>query len=184
MADTSSEMLPLGTPMPEFRLPDTVSGRTVSSAECVGRVAVVSFICNHCPFVKHIRGGLAAFGRWCEERDVPLIAISSNDAQRYPADAPPAMQEEARSAGYVFPYVFDESQDVAKAFHAVCTPEFYVFDRDGALAYRGQFDDSRPKNDLPVTGNDVKEAVVALLEGRRPKAEQKPSVGCSIKWKA
>jgi thiol-disulfide isomerase/thioredoxin len=184
MADTSSEILPLGTPMPEFHLPDTVSGRTVASSECAGRVAVVSFICNHCPFVKHIRSGLAAFGRWCNEHDVPLIAISSNDSQRYPADAPPAMQEEARSAGYAFPYVFDESQDVAKAFRAVCTPEFYVFDRNGALAYRGQFDDSRPKNDVPVTGNDVRQAVVALLEGRRPNGEQKPAIGCTIKWKA
>jgi peroxiredoxin len=184
MAETPSQMLSLGTPLPAFLLPDTVSGRTVSSAALVGRPSVVMFICNHCPFVKHIRSGIAELGRWCIDRDVPVVAISSNDPEKYPDDSPEAMALEAKRAGYEFAYLFDETQEVAKAFRAACTPEFYVFDGDGRLAYRGQFDDSRPANDAPVTGRDVRAALEALLRGERPAAEQKPSIGCNIKWKA
>ncbi len=179
-----SNMLPLGTALPSFRLVDTVSGRTVASEELLGRPSVVAFICNHCPYVKHIRAGLAEFGRFCAERGVALVAVSSNDVASYPDDAPDKMAAEAMSAGYAFPYLFDETQSVARAFDAACTPEFYVFDATGKLAYRGQFDDSRPKNDVPVTGADVRAALEALLTGGKPSAEQKPSVGCSIKWKA
>ncbi len=176
-------MLPLGHQLPTFRLPDTISGREVSSDELGGKPSVVIFICNHCPYVKHIRGGLAEFGRYCQEKGVPMVAISSNDVSTYPDDSPEAMTREAREAGYVFPYLYDESQDVAIAFDAACTPDLYVFDAEGKLAYRGQFDDSRPKNDLPVTGRDARAAVDALLAGGRPSAEQRPSIGCNTKWK-
>jgi peroxiredoxin len=179
----SSQMLPLGTPMPAFSLPDVTSSRSVSSAELAGKPAVVIFICNHCPYVKHIRGGLADFGRTCAERGVPMVAISSNDPTTYPDDAPDKMKSEAKEAGYPFPYLFDESQAVAKAFGAACTPDLYVFDAAGKLAYRGQFDDARPKNDRPVTGADARRAIEALLTGQSPNADQKPSIGCSIKWK-
>jgi peroxiredoxin len=178
-----SQMLALGTPMPAFSLPDTVEGRTVSSAELAGKPSVVIFICNHCPYVKHIREGLAAFGRTCVERGVPMVAISSNDPKTYPDDAPDKMKTEAKAAGYPFPYLFDESQAVAKAFFAACTPDLYVFDARGLLAYRGQFDDSRPKNGAPVTGADARRAVEALLAGEAPNPDQKPSIGCNIKWK-
>ena len=178
-----SQMLPLGTPMPAFSLPDVTTVRAVSSAELAGKPSVVIFICNHCPYVKRIRDGLAAFGRTCAEQGVPMVAISSNDPTTYPDDAPDKMKAEAKQAGYSFPYLFDESQAVAKAFNAACTPEFYVFDAQGKLAYRGQFDDARPKNDVPVTGADVRRAIEALLAGKSPSSDQKPSIGCSIKWK-
>jgi peroxiredoxin len=179
----SSSMLELGTELPVFALPDTVSGRTVSSSELAGKPSVVTFICNHCPYVKRIRQGLADFGRYCAERGVPVVAISSNDPGTYPDDAPEKMVLEAKSAGYSFPYLFDESQSVAKSFRAVCTPEFYVFDTNGKLAYRGRFDEATPKNDVAVTGRDAQAAVDALLEGKSPSADQRPSIGCSIKWK-
>jgi hypothetical protein len=177
-------MLPLDTLMPEFSLPDAVTREVVSSRALAGRPAVIAFICNHCPFVKHIRGGLAELGRYCREKGVGMVAISSNDVVAYPSDSPENMVREAREAGYVFPYLFDESQAVAKAFMAACTPDLYVFDASGRLAYRGQFDDSRPSNGLPVTGRDVRAAVDALLKGARPSAEQRPSIGCNIKWRA
>ncbi|HEY3497782.1 MAG TPA: thioredoxin family protein [Polyangiaceae bacterium] len=180
----ASNMLPLGTPLPRFSLPDTTTGKTVASTELAGKVAVVAFICNHCPYVKHIRGGLAEFGRYAAERGVRFVAVSSNDPGSHPEDGPEPMAAEARSAGYVFPYLFDETQDVARAFHAACTPEFYVFDAQGKLAYRGQFDAARPKNDVKVTGSDVRAAVDALLAGKAPASDQIPSIGCSIKWKA
>jgi peroxiredoxin len=179
----SSSMLELGTQLPAFSLPDTVSGRTVSSSELAGKPSVVMFICNHCPYVKRIQSGLADFGRYCAERGVPVVAISSNDPGTYPDDAPDKMALEATSAGYTFPYVFDESQSAAKAFRAVCTPEFYVFDAGGTLAYRGRFDAASPKNDVPVTGRDARAAVDALLAGKQPSDDQQPSIGCSIKWK-
>jgi peroxiredoxin len=179
----ASFMLALGTAMPAFTLPDTVSGRAVSSTELVGKPSVVIFICNHCPYVQHIRAGLADFGRWCRERGVGMVAISSNDVVTYPADAPALMTEQAKAAGYVFPYLFDETQAVARAFRAACTPDLYIFDAEGTLAYRGQFDDSRPKNTAPVTGKDASEAVSALLAGQQPAAVQKASIGCGIKWK-
>jgi len=183
MARTPSRMLPLGTNIPEFSLPDTVSGTLVASASLFGKPAVVFFICNHCPFVKHIRTGLAEFGRYCRDRGVGMVAISSNDALAYPADAPPAMAAEAKDAGYVFPYLYDESQAVARAFDAACTPDLYIFDRHGKLAYRGQFDGARPGNELPVTGHDARAAVEALLAGGAPTHDQVPSIGCNIKWK-
>ena len=183
MARTPSRMLPLGTSIPEFSLPDTASGTVVASASLAGKPAVVFFICNHCPFVKHIRAGLADFGRYCRERGVAMVAISSNDATAYPADAPPAMAAEAKDAGYVFPYLYDESQAVARAFDAACTPDLYIFDSHGKLAYRGQFDGARPGNELPVTGRDARAAVDALLAGGAPGSDQIPSIGCNIKWK-
>jgi peroxiredoxin len=179
-----SNMLELGTPMPSFNLPDTVSGKSVSSASLAGKPAVVIFICNHCPYVKHIRDGLASFGVYCRERGVGMVAISSNDVVTYPADGPAEMALEARQAGYVFPYLYDESQDVARAFNAACTPDLYIYDAAGRLAYRGQFDDSRPKNTAPVTGADARAAVDALLDGKQPAGEQKASIGCNIKWKS
>jgi peroxiredoxin len=184
MARTPSNMRELGTPMPSFDLPDTVTGTNVSSSSLHGKPAVVMFICNHCPYVKHIRDGLAAFGRFCQERGAAMVAISSNDAVAYPDDSPAAMKVEAEQAGYVFPYLFDETQQVARAFDAACTPDLYIYDGDGKLAYRGQFDDSRPKTDAPVTGKDARAAVEALLAGRAPAPDQKPSIGCNIKWKS
>jgi peroxiredoxin len=180
----SSNMLPLGTPLPHFTLPDTVSNATVASAELVGKVSVVAFLCNHCPYVKHLRKGIAEFGGYAAERGVAFVAISSNDPGSHPEDGPEAMALEARASGYVFPYLFDASQDVARAFNAACTPEFYVFDAAGKLAYRGRFDGASPKNDVPVTGAELRAAVDALLGGRQPNSDQKPSIGCSIKWRA
>jgi peroxiredoxin len=184
MARTPSNMRELGTPLPSFELPDTISGRKVASDSLIGKPAVVIFICNHCPYVKHIRDGLAAFGRFCRERGVGMVAISSNDAVNYPDDSPEAMAIEAKQAGYVFPYLYDETQSVARAFDAACTPDLYIYDAQGKLAYRGQFDDARPKNDAPVTGKDARAAVEALLAGQAPSSVQEPSIGCNIKWKS
>lgn len=184
MAATSSTMLPLGTPAPEFTLTDTVSGKPVTfSTFRAGRPALVMFICNHCPFVKHIRTQLAALARDYAGRGVALVAISSNDPEKYPDDAPDRMRAEAVGAGYTFPYLFDADQSVAKAYRAACTPDFFLFDAAGMLAYRGQIDDSRPSNTLPVTGRDVRAALEAVLAGRQPSSEQRPSIGCNIKWK-
>lgn len=176
-------MLALGTPAPDFRLPD-LSGKLVTLSDfAAAPVLVVAFICNHCPYVQHIRKGLAQFGRDMQSRGVAVVAINSNDVTAYPADSPARMIEEARSAGYAFPYLYDESQAVAKAYSAACTPDFFLFDQERRLAYRGQFDDSRPGNGLPVTGNNLRAAVDAVLAGRPVPAEQKPSLGCNIKWK-
>lgn len=179
-----SQMLPLGTSLPDFSLPDVVSGGILSSAALRGQPAIVAFICNHCPFVKHIREKLAEFGQHCEKSGVALVAINSNDIATYPQDGPQPMAEEAKRVGYSFPYLFDESQDVAKLFQAACTPDFYLFDRSGSLVYRGQFDDSRPGNGKPVTGRDLYAAVDAVVRGDAPVGEQRPSIGCSLKWKA
>ena len=176
-------MVSLGTAMPAFALPDTVSGRTLDSSALAGHPSVVIFICNHCPYVKHIQAGLADFGRYCRSKGVPMVAISSNDVANYPADGPEAMARESASAGYIFPYLYDESQSVAKAFDARCTPDLFIFDRDGNLAYRGQFDDARPGNQIPVTGRDARAAVDALVAGGKPSSDQKASIGCNIKWK-
>lgn len=181
---TPSSMLPLGTPMPVFALPDTVGRTLVFSSALEGKPAVVFFICNHCPYVKHIRAGISEFGRFCAERGVGMVAVSSNDARTYPADSPEAMVIEAKEAGYTFPYLYDESQEVARAFDAACTPDLYIFDAQGKLAYRGQFDGARPKNDVPVTGGDARAAVEALLAGNTPSSDQIPSIGCNIKWKS
>jgi peroxiredoxin len=183
MALTPSTMLPLGTEAPDFRLQDT-SGREVTRDDFADAPALlVAFICNHCPYVKHIREGLAGFARDYRDSGLAMVAISANDVDTHPQDGPAEMAAEARQAGYVFPYLYDETQSVAKAYHAACTPEFYLFDGDRRLVYRGQFDDSRPGNDVPVTGRDLRAAVDAVLAGRPVPPEQKPSVGCNIKWK-
>jgi peroxiredoxin len=184
MAATPSTMPPLGMALPVFRLKDEIGGRTVSSEDFAGAGALlVVFLCNHCPFVKHVRKGLADFVREYEPRGLRAVGIASNDVAAYPQDGPDGMREEAREAGYTFPYLLDESQEVAKAFQAACTPDFFLFGRDGRLAYRGQFDRSRPTNGIPVTGEDLRRAADEVLAGRAPAAEQTPSIGCNIKWK-
>jgi peroxiredoxin len=175
-------MLPLGTKAPEFRLPDP-SGKLVSLSELKGAALVVVFMCNHCPYVKHIRAGLAQFARDYLPRGVAMVGISSNDVANYPADSPARMAEEAKAAGYTFPYLYDQTQDVAKAYRAACTPDIYLFDKDQRLVYRGQFDDSRPGSSLPVTGKDLRAGVDAVLGGKPVSPQQKASIGCNIKWK-
>lgn len=184
MARRYSRMLPLGTPAPRFALPDTVTGRTVALEDLASSpVLLIAFICNHCPFVKHILEGFVDFARDFGPRGVAVVAVSSNDAAGYPDDAPAAMTRIATLKGFTFPYLYDESQEVAKAYQAICTPDFFLFDRDRRLAYRGQFDGSRPGNNIPVTGSDLGAAAEALLRGGPVSPEQTPSVGCSIKWK-
>ena len=183
MAATPSNMIPLGTAAPEFSLPDTVSGRTVSLADFQGGPLLVMFLCNHCPFVKHMQSELAAIGREFGARGLGVVAISSNDAAKYPQDGPEAMREEARNAGYPFPYLFDETQEVAKAYRAACTPDFYLFGPERTLVYRGQLDDSRPKSGIPVSGRDLRAAIEAALRGETVPTRQMPSIGCNIKWK-
>jgi len=176
-------MLPLGTVAPDFRLPDT-NGKTVSPADFKGApVLVVMFICNHCPYVVHIRAELAKAAKDFQAKGAKVVGISSNDAVGYPQDGPDKMREEVKSAGYTFPYLYDESQAVAKAYRAACTPDFFVFDKDFRLVYRGQFDDARRGNTLPITGKDLRAAVDAALAGKDVSV-QKPSIGCNIKWKA
>ncbi len=183
MAKVTSRMRELGTQIPAFELTDAVSGETVKSSELKSSICVVAFICNHCPFVIHLKAALKEFGDFCAGAGVRMVAINSNDAGTHPMDAPDKMAEDAKACGYQFPYLFDESQKVALAFDAACTPDFFVFDRAGGLAYRGQFDDSRPGNDAPITGADLRAAVQALVDGKRPAATQKPSIGCNIKWR-
>jgi len=182
MVAVNSTMLPLGTVAPDFELPDT-NGRRVSAADFRGRPLLVMFICNHCPYVRHIRGGLAQIGRDYLPKGVAIVAICSNDADNYPQDGPDEMKSEARDAGYLFPYLHDSTQALAKAYHAACTPDFYLFDKDHRLVYRGQFDASRPGNGLPVTGKDLRAALDAVLENKPVSPNQKPSIGCNIKWK-
>jgi peroxiredoxin len=183
MAARTSTMLPLGTEAPHFSLPDT-RGRTVSIHDYdESKGLLVMFICNHCPYVKHLRGALADFASEYGPKGLGIVAISSNDVERYPADAPDQMAREAKEAGYSFPYLYDETQEVAKAYRAACTPDFFLFDGDRQLVYRGQFDDSRPGNDRPVTGRDLRAAADAALTGKPVEGEQTPSIGCGIKWK-
>ncbi|MEO0794613.1 MAG: thioredoxin family protein [Verrucomicrobiota bacterium] len=184
MAAVNSTMLPLGTPAPEFALPD-VDGNTVSLAQFDGASAyVVAFICNHCPYVIHIRKDLARVAMEYHEQGVTIIGINSNDYEKYPDDSPEKMRSQIFEAGYTFPYLIDETQEVAKAYRAACTPDFYVFDRDRYLCYRGQFDESRPGNGVSVTGSDLRAALDTTLEGERILDDvQKPSIGCNIKWK-
>ena len=183
MALTPSTMVPLGTAAPEFSLPDP-SGTIVSLNDFQGSKAyLIAFICNHCPYVKHVRKELAAIGRDYQTKGVTVIAINSNDVANYPDDSPAKMKEEVQIAGYTFPYLYDETQDVAKAFKAACTPDFYVYDGDKKLVYRGQMDDSRPGSNAPVTAEDLRAALDAVLSGTDASIEQKPSVGCNIKWK-
>ncbi len=183
MVATNSTMLPLGTKAPDFRLADT-TGKIISLSDLRNSAAlVVVFMCNHCPYVKHLRSGLAQFARDYMPRGVARVGINSNDVQNYPADSPARMAEEAKAAGYLFHYLYDGTQEVAKAYRAACTPDIFLFDQDQRLVYRGQFDDSRPSNGLPVTGRDLREAVDAVLAGKPVKVTQKPSIGCNIKWK-
>lgn len=176
-------MMPLGTVAPDFALPDT-EGRTVRLADFANAPALlVIFMCNHCPYVKHVRAGLADLARSLRAKGVAVVGINANDAKAYPDDSPEKMRLEAAEAGYTFPYLYDETQEVAKAYTAACTPDFFLFDADRRLVYRGQMDDSRPGNDEPVTGKDLRIAVDALLAGRPVPTEQKPSMGCNIKWR-
>jgi peroxiredoxin len=185
VARRSSRMLPLGTPAPRFALRDTVTARTVALEDFVFSPALlIAFICNHCPFVKHILDEFVAFARDFGLRGLAVVALSSNDVAGYPDDAPAEMTRIAMLKDFTFPYLYDESQEVAKAYQAICTPDFFLFDRDRRLAYRGQFDASRPGNNIPVTGSDLRAAAEAMLHGRPVSPEQTPSVGCSIKWKA
>jgi len=184
MVLTRSTMLPLGTTAPAFELPDTVSGKTVALRDLAAKKGLlVIFMCTHCPYVKHIRGGLAKFGRDYAGKDLAIVAISANDPGTHPEDAPEELAKDARSAGYVFPVLFDESQAVAKAYTAACTPDFFLFDKSRKLVYRGQFDESRPESQIAVTGKDLRAAVDALLADKPVAREQKASMGCSIKWR-
>ena len=183
MVETNSQMLALGTAAPEFSLPDP-DGRIWSLSDAAGADAyLIMFICNHCPFVRHVRRELAQLGNDYQSRNVAIFAINSNDFDSHPADSPAKMQQEAKEWGYRFPYLVDREQSVAKAYRAACTPDFYVFDRHRKLVYRGQLDDSRPSNGKPVTGRDIRTALDAVLGGKPVRGEQTPSIGCNIKWR-
>lgn len=181
MAATESTMLALGTHAPAFALPDT-EGALVALDDYEGKPLLVMFICNHCPFVKHVAGELARLGREYRDRGVGVVAISANDVANYPDDSPAKMKAEKAARGYSFPYLYDETQEVAKAYTAACTPDFFLFDAAHKLCYRGQLDDSRPGNGLEVTGADLRAALDCVLEGRPAPERQKPSIGCNIKW--
>ena len=181
---TLSTMLDLGTPAPDFSLEDVVSGRTITlDTFSDDKALLVMFICRHCPFVKHVERELARLGIDYAGRGLGIVAISANDAAKYPDDAPPELAAMAEALGFTFPFCFDETQAVAKSYTAACTPDFFLFDEDRTLVYRGQLDDSRPESGIPVTGRDLRAAVDAALAGRPVAAEQRPSIGCNIKWK-
>lgn len=183
MARTPSTMLPLGTPAPDFSLPN-VDGETVSLADFAGAPALlVVFMCNHCPFVLHLADALAEFAGEYQPKGLAMVGISSNDVAGYPDDSPEKMKVEAERRGYVFPYLYDETQEVAKAYRAACTPDFFLFDGEQRLAYRGQFDSTRPDSGSTPTGEDLRAAVDALLAGGKPSDQQRPSLGCNIKWR-
>jgi len=183
MVQTASVMLSLGTSAPDFQLPDP-QGKTVSLADFRSAPALlVIFMCNHCPYVKHVSAGLAQLARDYQARGAAVVGINSNNWREYPDDSPDKMLEEIRIRGYTFPYLIDETQEVAKAYSAACTPDFFLFDKDRKLVYRGQMDSSRPGNNLPVTGQDLRAALDAVLAGRPVSPDQKPSLGCNIKWK-
>lgn len=183
MAATASTMLPLGTKAPAFSLPDAQGG-TVSIADFSdAKTLLVVFMCNHCPFVKHILDGFVKLAREYKDKGVAVVAINSNDVDSYPADRPEMMAQLASEKGFSFPYLYDETQEVAKDYHAACTPDFFLFDKDRTLVYRGQMDDSRPGNDAPVNGADLRAALDAALAGRTVPEPHKPSMGCNIKWK-
>lgn len=175
-------MVALGTPAPDFALPDT-EGRTVRRSDFAGKPLLVAFLCNHCPYVKHIANDLAQVAAKHQQKGVAVVGINSNDAVSYPEDSPAQMRVEKRTRGYTFPYLFDETQEVARAYHAQCTPDFFLYDASHHLVYRGQFDDARPGNGKPITGIDLTMAVEAMLAGRPMPGVQKPSMGCNIKWK-
>jgi peroxiredoxin len=183
MALTESTMLELGTVAPDFSLPDVVTNKTVRRDDFRGQKGLlVMFICTHCPYVKHIEKGLAQLGADYSEK-LGIVAISSNDAKSYPDDSPAGLKRQAQTMGFKFPYLYDESQEIARAYKAACTPDIYLFDAEMKLVYRGQFDGSRPRNGVPVTGKDLRAALDAVLRGERPSADQLASVGCNIKWK-
>lgn len=184
MVKTASTMLPLGTLAPDFKLPN-IDGSIVTLHDVAdGKALVVVFMCNHCPFVKHIAAELVRLSKDYAGKGVKLVGISSNDVATYPDDSPEAMKKEARLQGYDFPYLYDETQEVAQAYRAACTPDFFVFDANRKLVYRGQLDDSRPRNGIPVTGKDLRNALDLILSGQNAPAEQRPSIGCNIKWHA
>ncbi len=184
MVATPSTMLELGTPIPDFALRSAVDGSTVTPQDFAGKQALlVMFICNHCPFVKHVKDELTRLGRDYLSKDVGIVAINSNDVAQYPDDSPENMKRLAAGEGWQFPFLFDETQEVARAFKAACTPDFFLFDGAGKLVYRGQLDPSRPGNDVPVTGADLRAALDAVLAGQPVPAEQVPSLGCNIKWR-
>jgi peroxiredoxin len=185
MAQTASTMLALGTIAPDFALTDVVSGKTVRRDDYRGKKALlVMFICAHCPFVKLIETELAKLGKGYADQSLGIVAISSNDAATHPADSPAGLLQQAETFGFVFPYLYDETQSAAHAYDAACTPDFYLFDADFRLVYRGQFDASRPGNGVPVTGQDLRAAIDTVLAGKPVPADQNPSIGCNIKWKA
>ncbi len=184
MANTPSNMLELGTIAPDFTLQDTISDKYLSLQNLRGKKGtVVFFICNHCPFVIHINHELIKIANDFKDKGISFFAISSNDVENYPQDAPHLMKKVAKDLDYPFPYLYDESQNIAKAYEAACTPDIYVFNKDLRLVYRGQIDNSRPGNEIPVTGHDLKKALQNLLEGKEISKDQKPSIGCNIKWK-
>jgi len=185
MALTESIMLELGTTAPDFALADSVTGNTIRRDDYQGKDALlVMFICTHCPYVKHIEKSLGNLGADYASKSIGIVAISSNDAITYPADSPAGMKAQARAFGFTFPYLYDESQAVAHAFSAACTPDFFLFDKDFKLVYRGQYDSSRPGNGQPVTGEDLRAAIDTVLAGKPVSLDQRPSIGCNIKWKA
>lgn len=185
MAAIESNMMPLGTKAPYFNLPDTISGKNKTLDELKSdNATVIMFICNHCPFVKHVQTGLVKLANDYIPRGISFVAISSNDAENYPDDSPERMRDVAKQFGYPFPYLYDESQAIARAYGAACTPDFYIFDKELKCVYRGQMDDSRPSNDIPVTGKDIRAALDAILEDQPVDQNQKPSIGCNIKWKS
>jgi len=184
MAATPSNMMPLGTMAPDFNLTVIISGKKKSLHELKSEKAtVITFICNHCPFVKHVQKGLVKLTKDYIPSGISFVAINSNDVKAYPDDSPERMKEVAKQLGYPFPYLYEESQDIARAYGAACTPDFYIFDKDLKCVYRGQMDDSRPSNNIPVTGKDIRAALDAILAGKPVSEEQKPSIGCNIKWK-
>jgi peroxiredoxin len=183
MALTKSTMLELGTTAPDFALTDLVSGKKVRRDDFRGQKGLlVMFICTHCPYVKHIEKGLAQLGSDYAGK-LGIVAVSSNDAENYPDDSPKGLKAQAQRLGFKFPYLYDESQSIARAYDAACTPDIYLFDKDFKLVYRGQFDGSRPGNGVPITGQDLRAALDAVLRGEKPGADQKASIGCNIKWK-
>lgn len=184
MALTNSNMLPLGTMAPDFNLPDTISGNTLNLNQLKSDSAtVIMFICNHCPFVKHVQKELVKLANDYQKKGIVFVAISANDIEEYPEDSPKNMQKVAKELGYPFPYLYDETQNVAKAYDAACTPDFYIFDKNMQCVYRGELDDSRPGNGIPVTGKEIRAALDNLLANKPVNTKQKPSVGCNIKWK-
>ncbi|RUR79251.1 thioredoxin family protein [Chlorogloeopsis fritschii PCC 6912] len=184
MALTASTMLPIGTQAPDFNLPDVVSQQTISLSTFADKKALlVMFICRHCPFVKHVQAELAKLGQDYFQSDLGIVAISANDANNYPDDAPDSLKTMAKELGFQFPLCYDESQETAKTYTAACTPDFFLFDSDRKLVYRGQLDDSRPSNNKPVTGADLRAAIEAVLANKAVNPDQKPSIGCNIKWK-